>query len=600
MSKCELIPLNRYRWNGHEVKLIELTAGRAYIELPGDRGIRDVPVGELEALPTEASYSAHSRMIIPQEEWNKLVKIRDACVRIEDLTSGTTEATHDAAEELGCHPRQMFRYREAYRVSQSIFALRNAKCGRPTGTKLLGQEREDIVAKAIEEHYLKREPATIAQLCDAIAKLCTLANLPAPSRDAVELRVARIGLEIKIRRRKGGKAAKEATKGVPGHLRVDHPLQRIEIDHTLVDVILCADTPGREVVGRPWVTLAIDCATRMILGFYISFERPSASSVAACLAMVAMSKDSWLSETGVVGAWPALGIPQEIWVDNAMEFRSEALRRGCEQHQILLNYRPVGSPEYGGTIESLIGTMMGYVHLLPGTTQRNVAERGDYDSEQRAMLTLSEFIPWFTEQVVTQYHLRTHRVLGMCPLSAWELAAPNCEIRTPRDPLEYFASFLPAEKRKLTRAGVHFHNMNYWNDEFLPWVGHGLKVLTHYNQMDAAQVFVRLPNGRIVPAKVQQHGIAALTLADKKNREEAVRSIAKNPKFAKASAEGWQRNQQRLDDVEKRHKKARRTSKVEDVVLLSCERESDLLLLPEEDSAECFFIEIEEQEHSYE
>jgi putative transposase len=33
----------------------------------------------------------------------------------------------------------------------------------------------------------------------------------------------------------------------------------------------------------------------------------------------------------------------------------------------------------------MIGTMMGAVHLLPGTTFSNVAEKGTYDTEGRAV-----------------------------------------------------------------------------------------------------------------------------------------------------------------------------------------------------------------------
>ena len=41
-------------------------------------------------------------------------------------------------------------------------------------------------------------------------------------------------------------------------------------------------------------------------------------------------------------------------------------------------FRPPGSPHFGGHIERLIGTMMGAVHLLPGTTQSSVAAKGSY------------------------------------------------------------------------------------------------------------------------------------------------------------------------------------------------------------------------------
>ena len=44
---------------------------------------------------------------------------------------------------------------------------------------------------------------------------------------------------------------------------------------------------------------------------------------------------------------------------------SEALRRGCAQHAITLEYRPPGRPHYGGIVERIIGTAMTAVHELP-------------------------------------------------------------------------------------------------------------------------------------------------------------------------------------------------------------------------------------------
>ena len=52
------------------------------------------------------------------------------------------------------------------------------------------------------------------------------------------------------------------------------PLDIIQIDHTKVDVIL-VDEETRKPIGRPIITVAIDVFSRMIFGFYISFEGPS-------------------------------------------------------------------------------------------------------------------------------------------------------------------------------------------------------------------------------------------------------------------------------------------------------------------------------------
>jgi putative transposase len=49
---------------------------------------------------------------------------------------------------------------------------------------------------------------------------------------------------------------------------------------------------------------------------------------------------------------------------------------GAQEYGIRIDYRPPGTPHFGGHIERLIGTTMGAVHLLPGTTFSNVAEKG--------------------------------------------------------------------------------------------------------------------------------------------------------------------------------------------------------------------------------
>ena len=90
----------------------------------------------------------------------------------------------------------------------------------------------------------------------------------------------------------------------------------------------------------------------------MTLEAPSALSVGLCLAHMATDKRAWLERLDVDAAWPMSGKPLELYLDNAAEFKSEALRRGCEQHGIKLRYRPPGQPHYGGIVERVIGTMM--------------------------------------------------------------------------------------------------------------------------------------------------------------------------------------------------------------------------------------------------
>jgi putative transposase len=140
--------------------------------------------------------------------------------------------------------------------------------------------------------------------------------------------------------------------------------------------------------------VAIDDYSRCLLGLVITLEAPSAVSVGLCLVLVACDKRPWLETQGVEAQWPMGGVPTALYLDNAPEFKSEALRRGWEQHGIALSYRPPGRPHFGGIVERVIGTVMQWVHELPGTTFSNPAERGTYDADGTAALTLRELERW--------------------------------------------------------------------------------------------------------------------------------------------------------------------------------------------------------------
>jgi putative transposase len=149
----------------------------------------------------------------------------------------------------------------------------------------------------------------------------------------------------------------------------------VQIDHTPIDLIV-VDPIERNPIGRPWITVAIDVFSRCIAGFHVTLEAPSSTSVGLCLTHVAADKRSWLEGVGVEADWPVAGRPRRIGVDNASEFHSEALERGCAQHGIAIEWRPRARLQAGGVVERVIGTLMALVHGLPGTTFSDALRRG--------------------------------------------------------------------------------------------------------------------------------------------------------------------------------------------------------------------------------
>ena len=55
----------------------------------------------------------------------------------------------------------------------------------------------------------------------------------------------------------GPKQAAQLLSPVKEGLHVKEPLQLLQMDHTLVDVVV-VDEVDREPIGRPWLTLAIE------------------------------------------------------------------------------------------------------------------------------------------------------------------------------------------------------------------------------------------------------------------------------------------------------------------------------------------------------
>ena len=83
----------------------------------------------------------------------------------------------------------------------------------------------------------------------------------------------------------------------------------------------------------------MDVASRAVLAFVIGFEQPNAATVALCLARAAQPKQAWIDSLGVKVPWPMAGPPRSIHLDNAAEFHSKALERGCAEFGVELIYR---------------------------------------------------------------------------------------------------------------------------------------------------------------------------------------------------------------------------------------------------------------------
>jgi putative transposase len=188
------------------------------------------------------------------------------------------------------------------------------------------------------------------------------------------------------------------------------------------------------------------------------------------------------------------GLPETIHLENAKEFHGQALERGCREHGISLTFRPPQVPHFGGHIERLIGTMMGELHLLPGTTLSSVKARGEYKSASKASLTMRELEQWLTLQIVYIYHQRVHRAIGVPPIAAWKRTFTHGieALRRPADPQKFYIDFLPGEFRLVRRDGIQVFGIHYWDSILSPVAGRSkTKYLIRYDPRDLFHVYLK-------------------------------------------------------------------------------------------------------------
>ena len=187
--------------------------------------------------------------------------------------------------------------------------------------------------------------------------------------------------------------------------------------------------------------------------------RASAATVALLISRIVQPKEEWLAHLGLNIDWPMHGIPQALHLDNAAEFRGRALRTGCAQYGIELQYRPVGRPHYGGHIERLNRTLMQRLKGLPGATGNNPRQRKDWQPEARATMTLREFERWLALEIGRRYHHSEHRGFkGGTPYGAWDhlaaTRAPRQLAPGPQAALKLLIHFMPLSHRTIQRDGL--------------------------------------------------------------------------------------------------------------------------------------------------
>lgn len=429
------------------------------------------------------------------DDWKKIEKRFNA---ISPLLKGASRKDIEKHSiEIGIHYTTLYRWKKGYDSVGNVMGLLPSKRGRKKGAIFIEEDIEKIISDVIENHYLTVHKPSIKSVINKVKIQCLERNLAFPSDGTIRNRISQLSQYKVLKQRTNKSLANDYYRPTPNKYTAEYPLQIVQIDHTKVDLQILDDI-HRLPIGRPWLTLAIDIYSRMIVGYYLSLDDPSGISVGMCLVNSILNKDKLLNEFDINSEWNVWGKMDNLACDNGADFQSYSVQESCFANAINIEFRPIGKKEYGGHIERLIGTTMTEVHDIPGTTFSSIKDRLTYDSEGNACMTFSDFEKWVLIYITKIYQHNKHTEINTTPLEQWKKGIFGTSEtvgigypQLPTDPLSMTIDFLPTIKRTIQKNGVTIDGLTYYE----PILNLHIKNLTRRQQgsKDKKYIFKRDP-----------------------------------------------------------------------------------------------------------
>lgn len=492
-----------------EVSFTELAQALFAGELKFVGSDRQGKQGEADQAATLSDYPQHLRELAEYrfEVIHPLLAIGSKSRTRQDVVRRVTEIKE--AQQAGQHVGKQVSVASIYRwigdyegSGHDIRVL--AGSSQRQGNKQtvrLEEEVETIIQSVIADRYYVQERVTTDDIYLEVLLRIDEENrtryqqekLAPPARTTIWRRIEALDEAEKLTAKRGRRTARQqlAQYGQMNYPQL--PLERVEIDHTRLDLIV-VDERDNLPLGRPTLTYGLDTATRYPLGFYIGFDPPSYLTVMQCLHHAISTKGPVRERYGTQHEWIACGIPFTLAVDNGKEFTGVDLQDACLSLGIELLQMPVRMPQFKAAVERMFETLnVGLLHTLPGTTFSTPRQRGEYQSEQEACITLQQLDQVFHLFLLDIYAESFHRGLNDIPARRWEAMTQTGFF--PRLPTSAAALKILLGRvtyRQILPSGIHFLNLRYNSSDLASLRTHlkGEKVKIKYDPADLGRLYV--------------------------------------------------------------------------------------------------------------
>ena len=365
--------------------------------------------------------------------------------------------------------RTVARWRKKYIDSNGDIASladKNHKMGNRTN-RIKGDDK--FFDKALER-FLDAKRPTVATAYQYYKDLIVIENenivegkIPIISYNAFNKRIKAIPPYAVAVARHGKFKADQWFAYCAAHVPPTRILERVEIDHTPLDLILLDDELFIPI-GRPYLTLLIDVFSGCVLGFHLSYKSPSYVSAAKAITHAIKPKKLDAMSIQLQNNWPCFGKFENLVVDNGAEFWSKNLEYACQSAGINIQYNPVRKPWLKPVVERFFKVINQYlIPEFPGKTFSNILEKEEYKPEKDAIIRFSTFVEEFQRWIVDVYHQDSDSRETHIPINKWQ---QGYDVYPPlamseEEEARFTMLMRISDSRTLGRNGIKFEELMY-------------------------------------------------------------------------------------------------------------------------------------------
>ncbi len=335
---------------------------------------------------------------------------------------------------------------------------------------------EELTQNAISDYLNKKKPS-IASVYQDYKDNITIQNedrhdlnkkIKTISYKGLYKKIKKISKYTQVSARKGKYEAELDFRYIASHKPPTRVLERVELDHTPIDLILL-DDELLVPLGRAYLTLLIDSYSHCILGFNLGFDEPGFYPVRNTLLNAFKPKTYIQSQyPNIIHDWPCHGKPETIVVDNGVEFWGNDLEQTCKELNINVQYNPVRKPWLKPLVERSFGIINSkLLDQIPGKTFSSILARCDYDPVKDAVLKFSTFIELLHQWIIDDYHFRPDSRKRYIPYLLWENGTsefpPKQFTEEEQKELDVIISF--TDRRSHNTGGIDIHSLRYNSEE---------------------------------------------------------------------------------------------------------------------------------------